>query len=116
MSEPTAREIVDEATFEFTIGNHTEALRLLQEAISLEKESFDAWLAKTEVHFDLRELDEALSAGETALKLNPNDVHIQTSLSRIWMERGDKDKAEHYGAQARLKGWKVELQSDPEDS
>ncbi len=116
MSETTAKEIVDEATFEVTIGNHTEALELLKRAISLDNDCFDAWLAKTEVHFDLRDLDEALSAGETALKLKPEDVHIQTSLSRIWMERGDKDKAEHYGAQARLKGWKVELQSDSEES
>jgi hypothetical protein len=30
------------------------------------------------------------------------------------MERGEKEKAEHYGAQARLKGWKVELKTEPE--
>lgn len=115
MSKPSAKDIVDEATFEFTLGNHLGALQLLDQAIACEADSFDAWLAKTEIHFDLRELDAALSAGERALSLKPDDMHIQTSLSRIWMERGDKEKAEHFGAQARLKGWKVELQSDPNE-
>ena len=114
MTQPSAQDLVDEATFEFTLGNHPQALSLIESAIELEPTNFAAWLAKTEVHFDLRELDKALEAGEQALSLNPEDVHIQTSLSRIWMERGDKEKAEHYGAQARLKGWKVELKTEPE--
>ena len=115
MSDRNPREIVDEATFEFTLGNHSNALKLLEEALKLDPDNFDALLALTEVHFDQRALDEALAAGEHALRLKPDDVHIQTSLSRIWMERGNKEKAEHYGAQARLKGWKVELNSDPDD-
>ena len=58
--------------------------------------------------------DEALTAAEKALKLAPEDIHIHTSLSRIWMERGDK-KAEHHGAQARMLGWKEQLRSPEED-
>jgi hypothetical protein len=29
------------------------------------------------------------------------------------MERGDKARAEHYGAMARMQGWKEELQAPP---
>jgi hypothetical protein len=54
-----------------------------------------------------------LAAGEHALALRPKDIHIHTSMSRIWMERGDKAKAEHHGAQARILGWGDQLK-EPE--
>ena len=54
-----------------------------------------------------------LAAGEQALTLRPKDIHIHTSMSRIWMERGDKTKAEHHGAQARILGWGDQLK-EPE--
>ena len=113
MTEQSAQDLVEEATFEFTLGNHAAALSLLDQALVADEGSFAAWLAKAEVHFDQRDLDDALAAGERALAIDPEDVHANTSLSRIWMERGDKEQAEHYGAQARIKGWKVELQSEP---
>lgn len=115
MSPRSPQDLVEEATFEFTLGNHEGALVLLDEALAADDSCFAAWLAKAEIHFDQGKLDDALQAGERALALEPDDVHANTSLSRIWMERGDKERAEHYGAQARIKGWKVELQSDPED-
>ena len=48
-----------------------------------------------------------------ALALRPTDIHIHTSMSRIWMERGDTTKAEHHGAQARILGWGDQLK-EPE--
>ncbi|MFP4282676.1 MAG: tetratricopeptide repeat protein [Opitutales bacterium] len=116
MPERDPQELVDEATFEFTLGNHETALALLAEALAAAPESFAGWLAKAEIHFDQRDLDAALEAAERALALDPDDVHANTSLSRIWMERGDKERAEHFGAQARIKGWKVELKSDPDEA
>jgi hypothetical protein len=38
---------------------------------------------------------------------------VIATLSRTWMERGDKARAEHYGAMARIQGWKEELSSPP---
>jgi len=58
-------------------------------------------------------LDEALAAGDKAHELRRNDPLIIATLSRIWMERGDKAKAEHYGAMARVQGWKEELSAPP---
>ncbi|MCC5835728.1 MAG: tetratricopeptide repeat protein [Opitutales bacterium] len=111
MNQQATRQLIDDATFEFTMGEHTTALQKLDEALHMDPNSFDALLAKAEIHFDLRQLDEAVRAGEKALALNAEDVHLHTSLSRIWMEKGDKAKAEHHGAQARMLGWKNELQS-----
>ena len=41
----------------------------------------------------------------------PGDLFINTTLSRIWMEQGDKAKAEHFGAQAKIQSWKEQLKS-----
>lgn len=106
-----AKILTDEAAFDFALGDERAALLKLEEAVKLNPTAFESWLAKSEVHFALRELDQALAAGETALSLQPKDIHIHTSLSRIWMERGDKAKAEHHGAQARILGWGDQLKS-----
>jgi len=57
--------------------------------------------------------DFAISFCELAHALRRTDPLIIASLSRIWMERGDKAKAEHFGAMARMQGWKDELSSPP---
>jgi len=111
MQDPSAADRVEEATFEFTLGNHDAALALLREALAIEPDNFAAWLTCAEIHFDRRDLDAALDAAQRALALRADDIHANTSLSRIWMERGDKDKAEHFGAQARILGWKDQLKN-----
>ena len=59
----------------------------------------------------LRRFDAALVAAERAHALRPNDIFINTTLSRIWMEKGDKAKAEHFGAQAKIGSWKDQLKN-----
>lgn len=114
-SSPSARALAlaDEASFDFAMGDEAAALAKLATAVSADPACFEAWLAKAEVHFAVRQFDDALAAGEQALALRPKDIHIHTSMSRIWMERGDKTKAEHHGAQARILGWGDQLK-EPE--
>jgi cytochrome c-type biogenesis protein CcmH/NrfG len=88
----------------------------LREALAVDPDFFPAWHALAEVHFAARQLDDALAAANRALALRPDDIHINTSLSRIWMEKGDKPQAEHYGAQARMLSWKDELKQPPPDA
>ena len=76
-------------------------------------DSFEAWHALAEVNFSARKLDAALAAGERAHALRPSDLFINTTLSRIWMERGDKARAEHFGAQAKIADWKDQLKNPP---
>lgn len=108
---PAARALAlaEAASFDFAIGDEPAALAKLAEAVEVDPTCFEAWLAKAEVHFASRQLDDALAAGERAAALRPKDIHVHTSLSRIWMERGDKTKAEHHGAQARILGWGDQL-------
>lgn len=113
MTDTSLQDQIDDATFDFTMGDSATASDKLSAITEAHPESFAAWHALTEVYFAEAQYQEALEAAETAHKLAPEDIHINTSLSRIWVELGNKDKAEHYGAQARMLGWKDELKSPP---
>ncbi len=94
------------------MGDSDTAISKLKQALELDGRYFDAWLALAEVHFSGKSLDEALEAAEKAHEIKPDDLHINTSLSRIWVEHGDVEKAEHFAAQVRLISWKKELRGD----
>lgn len=109
MSPEEVQALVDEATFDHVSGDSAAALEKLGRATSACPDAVEAWHALAEIHLSLRQLDQALAAGERALALRKTDPLIIATLSRTWMERGDKAKAEQYGAQARVQGWKEEL-------
>ncbi len=111
MTPDSIRQLVEDATFDFTMGEHSSALEKLDRALAEAPEDFDGLHAKAEILFDCGRHEEASKFAEKALSVRSDDVHLHTSLSRIWMELGDKAKAEHHGAQARMLGWKSELQN-----
>jgi Flp pilus assembly protein TadD len=113
VSPDELQALIEEATFDYVTGDVPAALEKLGRATSDAPDSFEAWHAVAEVNLSLRRLDEALAAGDKAHALRRNDPLIIATLSRIWMERGDKAKAEHYGAMARVQGWKEELSAPP---
>lgn len=110
MTPEEIQATVDEATFDYTMGDHDAAIAKLQRAVEAEPTAFEAWHALAEIHFSLRRFDSALPAAERALALRPEDLFINTTLSRIWMEKGDKATAEKYGAKAKMLSWKDQLQ------
>lgn len=110
-SDPAAIALVEDATLDFALGENAAAIAKLNAALEVDPTCFEAWLAMAEVYFSDRKLDSALSAAENARMIRPGDIHANTSLSRIWMEKGDKPKAEHFGAQARMLNWKDELKN-----
>lgn len=103
--------LIDDATFDYSMGDTEPALAKLARATTAAPASFEAWHALAEINFSLRRLDEALRAAEAAHALRPSDLFINTTLSRIWMERGDKATAEKYGAQAKILSWKDQLKN-----
>ncbi len=108
----SVQQLIDDATFEFTMGNPEAALEKLDQAVKEDPASFPAWHAMAEIRFDQGNYEQALEAGTIAVGIKEADVHIHTTLSRIWMELGDKDQAEKHGARARVLGWKEQLK-DP---
>lgn len=111
MTADELQSLIEEATADYALGENDAALAKLDRATRAVPESFEAWHALAEVNFSLRHLDAALAAGERAHALRPHDLFINTTLSRIWMERGDKARAEHFGAQAKIQSWKEQLKN-----
>lgn len=113
MTADELQTLIEDATADFALGDNEAALAKLDRATTAAADSFDAWHALAEVNFSLRRLDAALAAAERAHVLRPADVFINTTLSRVWMERGDKARAEHFGAQAKMQSWREELRQPP---
>ena len=109
------QSLIEEATFDYTMGDHDTALAKLQRAeetmVTSAPAAFEAWHALAEINFSLRRLDAALAAADRAHVLRPDDLFINTTLSRIWMEKGDKATAEKFGAQAKILSWKDQLKN-----
>ena len=111
MTDDELQNLIEDATADYAMGESGAALAKLARATSAAPNSFEAWHALAEVNFSLRQLDAALAAAEKAHVLQPADLFINTTLSRIWMERGDKSRAEHFGAQAKIQSWKDQLKN-----
>jgi len=108
------RLLIEEATFQFTLGDHEEAENILQTLLREQPDCASASHALAEVLFHAGRYEEARKAGEKALPALDDDIHLHTTLSRIHMELGDKETAEKHGARARVLGWKAQLKEDPE--
>lgn len=115
MSDADVQKLIEDATLDYTLGGTGDALAKLTRATALAPASVEAWHALAEIHFSLHRLDDARAAAERAHDLRPDDVFINITLSRIWMERGDKAAAEKFGARAKVLGWKDQLKN-PADS
>jgi cytochrome c-type biogenesis protein CcmH/NrfG len=109
MTPDELQSLIEEATFDHAMGDADASLAKLARATAADPASFDAWHALAEVNLALRRFEAAVAAGERAHALRPDDLFINTTLSRAWMEMGDKARAEHFGAQAKIQGWKAEL-------
>ena len=114
MTADELQTLIEDATADYALGDSAAALTKLDRATAAAPESFEAWHALAEVNFSMRQLDAALAAANQAHALRPADLFINTTLSRIWMERGDKARAEHFGAQAKIADWKDQLKTPPQ--
>lgn len=115
MTPAEIQSLIEDATFDYTMGDHDTALAKLARAAAAAPASFEAWHALAEINFSLRRLDAALAAAQSAHALRADDLFINTTLSRIWMEKGDKAAAEKFGAQAKILSWKDQLKNPPAD-
>ena len=111
MTPDDLQALIEDATFDFTMGENEAALAKLGRATKEAPDSFEAWHALAEIAFSLRRFDDALHAAQKAHAIRNDDLFINTTLSRIWMEKGDKSMAEKFGAQAKILGWKDQLKN-----
>ena len=100
---------LEDAILAFTMGEHEDALTILNRLSYENSNSVDVWRALAEVQLSLENLDEAESACKKAIDLQPEDLTSMVSLARILVKKGDKEGAESASAKARVLGWKEEL-------
>ena len=113
-SKKAIQNEIDDAIFNFTIGENTQAKEQLNQLLTEHPKEKEAWHALAEILWSEKDFQLALKAAEKAHDIDDKDLHINTTLSRIWVQIGDQKKAEHYNTQARMLGWKEQLKDPPE--
>jgi tetratricopeptide (TPR) repeat protein len=105
----THQDEYDEAMFDYSMGDFASALRKLEAILSLEPSHFDAQLSVAMCHYRKGDYAAAIAEGHKAEAINPKDQLVHTNLSLFYMKAGDKVRAEHHVAQARMASWKETL-------
>jgi len=57
-------------------------------------------------------LEDAIAAALRITELTPDDVTGYSTLSQVYVWKGDKETAEMWGSKARVAGWKDQLRED----
>jgi Flp pilus assembly protein TadD len=105
----TTQDHYNDAMADFTVGDYSTAIQKLKAVLASEPEWFDAQLALSMAYSRLGDWPNAIATGHKAELLRPDDPMVFTNLSMFYMKAGDKAKAEHYRAKAKIESWKVTL-------
>ena len=100
----------DEAMFDYSKGNYESAIAKLKGLLAREPEHFDAQLSLGMAYYRLGDYQAAIAEGHKAEKLRPKEQLVHTNLSLFYMKAGDKKTAEHHGLQARIAGWRENME------
>lgn len=101
----------------FADEDYAGAIAAFERATAVDATYIDAWHGIARACFEAREvdpslLDKAIFAATKAVELDPDDVTAYSTLSQVYVFKGDKDTAEHWGGKARVAGWKQQLTRD----
>ena len=101
----------------FAEGDYRGAVAAFRKVTELDPTYIDAWHGIARASFEAREvdpglLDDAIYAATKVVELDPDDVTAYSTLSQVYVFKGDKDTAEHWGSKARVAGWKQQLTRD----
>jgi tetratricopeptide (TPR) repeat protein len=111
-----AAELYREGLKKHRAKDYEGAVRSLEAAVAADATLADAWEALGVLQDKLGRVDDAIAATLKLVELRPDEVMAHTNLSRFYMKKGMKEKAEEEQGKARLIGWKQELaQGGPKD-
>lgn len=106
-------EEYDAALLDFSRGDFAGAARRLETLLAREPDHFEARLALGLAYDRLGDTARALVEGHKAEKLQPNEPRVHTNLSIFYLKAGDKARAEHHGARARVASWRDQIRQPP---
>jgi cytochrome c-type biogenesis protein CcmH/NrfG len=117
MSMPDVDELYMDGLDRFADEDYRSAIDLFRQAAELDPAYVDAWHGIARAAFEAREqdpelLDQAIDAAHRILDLDPDDVTAYSTLSQIYVFKGDQLNAEMWGGKARIAGWKQQLLTD----
>ena len=107
---PDTQAEYDDAMFDYSQGNYESAITKLKALLARQPEHFDAQLSLGMAHYRLEDYASAIAEGHKAEKLRPKEQLVHTNLSLFYMKAGDKKTAEHHGLQARIAGWRENME------
>jgi len=110
-------ELYMEGLDRFAEEDYIGAVDWFRKATAADPSYIDAWHGIARACFEGREtnpelLDTAIGAAEKIVELDPDDVTGYSTLSQIYVWKGDKETAEMWGGKARIAGWKQQLRRD----
>jgi len=105
------QEQFDDAMFDFSRGELDSAIAKLRAILAADPAHFEAQLALGMAYFRKGDYATALEEGHKAERLRPDDQLVHTNLSLFYLKAGDKTRAEHYGLQSRIAGWRAEARA-----
>jgi Flp pilus assembly protein TadD len=110
---PEMQAEYDDAMFDYSQGNYESAIAKLKAVLAREPGHFDAQLSLGMAYYRLGDYATAIAEGHKAEKLRPKEQLVHTNLSLFYMKSGDKVTAEHHGLQARIAGWRENMEPPP---
>ncbi|MEE2830360.1 MAG: tetratricopeptide repeat protein [Myxococcota bacterium] len=115
MADPD--DLYMEALDQFAEEDYVGAVKSFQAVVEQDPDYIDAYHGIARACFEAREehpelLEAAVEAAEKIVAIDPDDVTAYSTLSQIYVWKGDKDTAEMWGGKARVAGWKQQLKRD----
>ncbi len=105
----TDQERYDEAMFDYSMGDIDTAMAKLRSILLENPRQFDAQLSLAMCCYRKGDFAAAIAEGHKAEALNPKEPLVHTNLSMFYVKAGDKQRAEHHGALARMASWRGAL-------
>lgn len=115
MPDDDLQAAYDDAIFAYTQGDFADAIEKLEAILARDRAHFEARLSLGMAHYRLGDYERAIDEGHKAEALDDKEQRVHTNLSLFYMKHGEKEKAEHHGLQARIAGWRGDMNT-PGDS
>ncbi|MGB7063401.1 MAG: glycosyltransferase family 39 protein [Candidatus Zixiibacteriota bacterium] len=93
-------------------GETDSALVLLEEFASRTPDNYSAYLALTEIYFEMKEFEKAALSLEKAIEFNPTDFVAHQQLGSVYLSLGNQTRQDSYRKLA-IEQWEIALKLFP---
>lgn len=94
-------------------GDLEGAIAEFEKALAVRPDWEDALHGLAMAQMKMGKLDEALASTQRLVELAPEDPSYRTTLSMVYVRRGQIEEAEKAQAESRMLAWKQELKTNP---